>query len=92
MKYIFILLFEQGWGQISLCIQVVQAIHVYTCLLDLTKQTLSFQNVPALNGTHFLMVTTQPVVVTDTIRIVPSTWEKRACFKLAIQGCDPNSK
>jgi hypothetical protein len=42
-----------------------------------------------MNSTHIFTVTTQPVVVTDNIRIIPSKWIDRACFKLEVQGCDP---
>ena len=51
-----------------------------------------FQKIPALNGTHYFTVRTDPVIVTDKIRIKPSKSTFRACFKLELKGCDPTSK
>ena len=42
-----------------------------------------------MNGTHYFFITVQPAMVTNTVRIIPSNIEKRACFKLEMRGCDP---
>ena len=45
-----------------------------------------------MDGTHFFKVTTHPSMITDSLRIIPSRVEKRACFRLEIKGCDPKGK
>ena len=50
------------------------------------------QEIPAMNGSHFFQVTTHPSMITDSLRIIPSRVEMRACFKLEIKGCDPKGK
>ena len=45
-----------------------------------------------MNGSHFFQVTTHPSMITDSLRIIPSRVEMRACFKLEIKGCDPKGK
>ncbi|XP_060579493.1 uncharacterized protein LOC132736386 isoform X3 [Ruditapes philippinarum] len=62
----------------------------YISPIDSSRRFRTFATeIPAMNSTHIFTVTTQPVVVTDNIRIIPSKWIDRACFKLEVQGCDP---
>ncbi|KAH3707245.1 hypothetical protein DPMN_066644 [Dreissena polymorpha] len=64
----------------------------YIAPVDSTRSLRTFaDNIPALNRTHYSTVSTNPVIVTDTIRIVSVSQEIRACFKLELQGCDPTA-
>ncbi|XP_053406621.1 lactadherin-like [Mercenaria mercenaria] len=64
----------------------------YIAPIDSARRFRTFASeIPAQNSTHIFTVTTEPVVVTDTIRIIPSKSEGRACFKLEVKGCDPTA-